>query len=64
MTIGELEAFHAQLNEKLNRCIGQIVVPRMKYRDSDIIEVHDNLLALAAWIDETFESDAVREELP
>lgn len=49
------DEFWAELNKRLHSCIGQITVPRMEYRDADIIAVHEKLLELAGWVDESLE---------
>jgi len=46
------ETEYERINSSLNRMIGQLTVPMVKYRDPDIKEVHGLLLDLAHWLDD------------
>ena len=55
------EEFWGELNSRLNRCIGQLLLPRMRTGDPDVIEVHAKLLETAQWVDEVLEENEVLE---
>jgi hypothetical protein len=52
------EQEYEHINSSLNRMIGQLTLPMMKFRDRDITEVHGLLLKLANWLD-----DLINDEL-
>jgi len=43
---------YSEINTRVNRMIGQLTVPMMKFRDPDIKEVHSHLLELAQCLKE------------
>ena len=52
-----LDEDYEHISSHLNRMIGQITVPMMKYRDTDIKEVHACLLELAHWLDDNINKE-------